>query len=137
MISRYLVFMLLYAWVLITHWELWYDNNLCCMFDYYIWDLDMIILIASFTYLAWFLILLYAYPYCLIFSLCVDMDDLYMFCMTNYWMNTFLLHGHMLLVHMGHMYPLIFNSLVLVISYSFAFTFTICEALFMLAFRMS
>ena len=51
--------------------------------------------------------------------LCVDMDDILVLCMIDCCMTTHLLLDCMLLVYVGHIYPLISNSLVSVDYVSF------------------
>ena len=94
----------------------------------FIWNLNILIIYDS-------MLILFVLS---LLNLCVSMNDLNLFCMTNW------LYDHLSLtwLHVSclcgtHVYSLISNSLVSIIPISLAFTFAISKALFMLAFLLS
>ena len=154
------LFVLLYAWLLIAHWEIWYDY-LWCMFGYCVhlkhWQLIILIDPLACPHILFFLlydysayhdlyILIVAYlvHHCIFIFFCyvlsrsplsmlfifigypshlsrfllrllIDLDYIYLFCMTAWCMIALLLcDACVACLCEAHTYPLISNSLILV-----------------------
>ena len=94
----------------------------------FIWNLNILIIYDS-------MLILFVLS---LLNLCVSMNDLTLFCMTN-WLYDYLSLTwlHVACLCGTHVLSLISNSLVSIIPTSLAFTFSISKALFMIAFWLS
>ena len=103
---------LLVVWLSYSSWHV-YPHYFLSYSSWYVDSLGCILSWSSLSMLSLLYIHLDYFVFCFLFSLCVDMDDIYALCMIVCCMTSLLLHDACIACLYGtHIYPLTSNSLV-------------------------